>query len=505
METFKDSILPNVTLLTAALFLGFGIIIYRIGIVIWRLFFHPLAGFPGPKLYAASHLPFLIKNYLKGDFVKGTVELHEKYGPMVRISPNRLAVDGSVAWPEVFTRRPHQPEFEKTIEAYGLTERIGIFPAYREDHRRQRRLMAHAFSESALTEQEGYIKHYVDLLMSRLGEQAHKGKPVDLTKWYNFLTFDIIGELAFGDPFYSLEKSNYHPWVAMLFQSIKGNAKLQFLLKYRILRPLLLLMIGEKEIAMKEESENLSRVKTDKRLALGSDTRKDFMTYILRNNKDGKGMTHEEIHMNARGLIVAGSETTATALAGFTFHLTHHPEVYQALTEEIRGAFASEEEITMKSTARLPYLHACLEETLRIYPPAAETPPRISPGDYVDGQFVPKGTIISVYQWATHHSPRNFTDPESFKPQRFLTEKHPLYDPRYSNDNKASFRPFASGPRDCIGKNLAYAEMRLVVARLLWSFDLEIEKGQDDWITSQAVFVVYDKGPLMIRLRPRAK
>ncbi|KAF4874780.1 Cytochrome P450 monooxygenase aclL [Colletotrichum siamense] len=503
MPALKDAVTSNLTLGSAILFLVTAGVLYRAGIVIYRLFFHPLASFPGPKLYAASHLPFLTQNMLLGTFTKDTVKLHEKYGPIVRISPNRLAVDGSLAWSEVFSRRPHQPEYEKTIETYGLPGRIGIFPAYRDDHRRQRRLMAHAFSESALSEQEGFIKHYVDLLIARLGEQARAGNVLDMTRWFNYLTFDIIGELAFGDPFYSLEKSNYHPWVAMIFGSIRAGARLNFLSQYPVLRPLLFFMVGKKDIDKKVESENLAREKTDKRLALGSDTRKDFMTYILRNNKDGKGMNHEEIHVNARALIVAGSETTATALSGLLFHLTRTPDVYRFLTDEIRNAFASEEEIDMKSTARLQYLHACLEETLRIYPPAAETPPRISPGDYIDGRFVPKGTYISVYQWATHHSPRNFTDPDAFKPQRFLPDAHPLHEARYASDNKASFRPFAAGPRDCIGKNLAYAEMRVVVARFLWNFDVALEPGQDDWVAGQRTFLVYDKGPLLVRLRPR--
>ncbi|KAK1579224.1 cytochrome P450 CYP561D2P [Colletotrichum navitas] len=505
MPALANELISRLTPASSVHLLLVAFVLYRIGVVIWRLFFHPLAGFPGPKLYAASYLPFTFQNYVMGTLVKESLNLHKKYGPIVRVSPTRLAIDGSIAWPEIFTRRPHQAEFEKTVEFYGLSDRIGIFPTYREDHRRQRRIMAHAFSEAALTEQESYVKSYVDLLMLRLGEQAQQGKISDIAKWYNCFTFDVIGELAFADPFYSLEKSDYHPWIAMIFFSIKANSRIMFLFQYSFLRPFLLL-VGSKTMRMKDESENLAREKTDKRLALRDDNRKDFMSYILRNNKeDGNGMSHEEIHANSRAFIVAGSETTATALSGLTFHLTRNPDVYRNLVQEIREAFASEEEITTKSTKRLTYLHACLEETLRIYPPAAETPPRVSPGDVIDGKFIPKGTYISVYQWATHHNPLNFADPDAFRPQRFLPVAHPLYESRYSTDNKAAFRPFSTGPRDCIGKNLAYAEMQVVAARLLWSFDIELQEGQEDWVSSQATFTVYHKGPLMVKLKPRAK
>ena len=77
------------------------------------MFFHPLAKFPGPKLYAASYLSFLIQNQLMGIFVKDNLKIHEKYGLIVRISPNRLSIDGSIGWSEVFARRPNQPEFDK--------------------------------------------------------------------------------------------------------------------------------------------------------------------------------------------------------------------------------------------------------------------------------------------------------------------------------------------------------------------------------------------------------
>lgn len=110
---------------------------------------------------------------------------------------------------------------------------------------------------------------------------------------------------------------------------------------------------------------------------------------------------------------------------------------------------------------------------------------------------------MSIYQWATHHSSRNFLDPDSFKPQRFLPTAHSLYETRYSTDNRAAFKPFSAGPRDCIGKNLAYAELHLVIARLLWKFDVEVLEGQEDWLSAQRVFVLWDKGPLMIKLKPR--
>lgn len=107
-----------------------------------------------------------------------------------------------------------------------------------------------------------------------------------------------------------------------------------------------------------------------------------------------------------------------------------------------------------------------------------------------------------MYPWATHHNPQNFADPDKFVPERWLPADHRLHDPRYASDNKAAFKPFAAGMRDCIGKNLAYAEMRLITARLLWHFDMAAVEGQEDWISSQKVFVVAEKGPLNMKVKP---
>jgi cytochrome P450 len=98
---------------------------------------------------------------------------------------------------------------------------------------------------------------------------------------------------------------------------------------------------------------------------------------------------------NAPLLVVAGSETTASALSGLFFYLSQTPRVKRILVEEIRSAFDDESEITMVSTNKLEYLHATLEETLRVYPPAAGTPPRASPGAEIEGKFVPKGVSHS--------------------------------------------------------------------------------------------------------------
>ena len=111
---------------------------------------------------------------------------------------------------------------------------------------------------------------------------------------------------------------------------------------------------------------------------------------ILRHN-DERGMTEAELQVNSGVLIVAGSETSATLLSGLIFHLLKTPRAFQILQEEIRQSFKSLSEMTFAAETKLPYMQACIEEALRIYPPVASTMPRFTPPDgiMIDGQFIP--------------------------------------------------------------------------------------------------------------------
>lgn len=238
-------------------------------------------------------------------------------------------------------------------------------------------------------------------------------------------------------------------------------------------------------------------------------SRRDFMSYMMRKSGTDQGMTREEILNNTVTLILAGSETTGTNLSTFFFQLClpQNRAIKDAVVAEVRSKFTGEADVNFRSVQgnALPLLHACLEESLRIHPPVAETPPRVSPGAVVDGRFVPRGTIVMVYQNATYRNPDNFVEPDAFRPQRFLPPSHPMYDARLAaGSNTAAFKPFSYGPRDCLGKNLAYAEMNLVASRVLLRFDVELaENTPKDWLDSQLSFGVWQKDDLMIKLGER--
>ncbi|KAL8948520.1 MAG: hypothetical protein Q9222_005301 [Ikaeria aurantiellina] len=390
--------------------------------------------------------------------------------------------------------------------AYYDKSGANILVANQANHARIRKLFAHAFSDGALLEQEPILTHYFDLLVAQLKRQIDgpaNGR-VNMMAWYNFTTFDIIGDLALGEPFGALESGEYHSWIRNVFESIKFLGVIRFAATYPGAGLLLksLQLVRPSLAAKRAAHMEFTSKKIERRLNLETD-RKDFLTYILRHN-DERGMTHQEIRGTSRVLLTAGSETTATLLSGATYHLLQNPEALHRVQAEVRAAFRSAEDITLRSVSTsglLPYLEAVIQESLRCCPPIPATLPRItgSDGAMIDGSFVPANVSVGVHQWSTYRNATNFASPDTFDPDRWLQEAPA----KYRDDKKAALQPFSVGPRNCLGKGLAFFEIRSILARMLWHFDMHLEEESLDW-TDQKEYTLWDKPPLWVRLEDRA-
>ena len=153
--------------------------------------------------------------------------------------------------------------------------------------------------------------------------------------------------------------------------------------------------------------------------------------------------------MNTSGIIIiAGSETSATLLSGAVYYLLKNPEWMKKLQQEVRTTFREESEMSFASLSQLKILHAVIQETFRMYPPVPTTLPRLTSkeGAMVCGTFIPPNCSVGVAQYPAYRSSRNFKDPNTYAPERFLG------DPKYEDDNRSIVQPFSVGPRNCIGQ-----------------------------------------------------
>ncbi|KAL5362983.1 cytochrome P450 [Aspergillus floccosus] len=503
-STQRMTILANVTrsLPGTALALVILVLVHLLTSVAYSILFHPLAKYPGPKLRAASLLPYLW-TLISGRHHTSVRDLHQQYGPVVRIAPNKLSYITAQAWKDIYGhKKASEPEMAKDAK-WQVADPNPPHLVYctRDQHSHYRRLFSHGFSDRSLREQEPLLQGYIDMLMDGLERSSRENGPVDIVQWFNWTTFDIIGDLTFGESFECLEKATLHPWVSNMFQAIKGNMVIRVMQETPGLGPytsqILRYILPGSALKKREAHFQYTRKKVHHRLSNLS-PRSDFMDHVL-HQPEGRGLTFPELLSNSSLLIMAGSETTATLLSGAVYLLLTNPVKMQKLVNELSNAFPDGSMINIESTSRLNYLPAVIEETLRLYPPLAVGIPRIVPdeGHVIDGQYVPGGTSVAVHHLAAYHSPLNFEQPESFIPERFI-------DTTGFQDQREVLQPFSIGPRNCIGKNLAYAETKLILARLFSQFELELTPESDSWI-DQRTYVIWEKPPMYVSLTPRSQ
>ena len=372
-------------------------------------------------------------------------EFHDKYGPIVRTGPDELAFTSPEAWKDIYGR-PGHTQLKRDPYIYppdNVTEfPNSIIHADDVNHARIRRQMAHAFSAKALEEQQPLITKHIDTLI----RQLHTAKgPQNMSDWFNFAGFDIIGDLAFGESFGCLEKGEYHPWAKVVLGAFVAGIFMSAFNRYNVLR-LASSIIPKRMMKQREEFIEYCRAQVNKRFDTETD-RPDFVTYMMKTNKDDQTMTKPEIQTNCTVVVVAGSESTGTLLAGTLSYLLKDSARLSKAVEEVRSTFADEGDISIKTVSKLSYTLACLEEGLRICAPAPfGMARRTSEPTIVAGELVPANTSVSVPQWAAWHAKQNFSRPDEFIPERWLD------DMEFANDTKKGFYPFSTGVRNCIGK-----------------------------------------------------
>ncbi|KAI0451348.1 isotrichodermin C-15 hydroxylase [Xylaria acuta] len=479
-------------------------ILYR---VIYNVFYHPLRSYPGPWLWSASRIPYTISIF-RGDATHMVKALHDKYGQVVRIAPDSLSYTTGRMWKDVYAlghsngsgNLPKDTKFY--IAPPGSIENIST--ARDTNHRRLRRIQGHAFSEKAILLQEPYLLLHIKQFVTCLRDEATKNSGiVNITKWVDILASDVIGDLSFSESFGGLDSGQLPPWLNSLYTTTKTFTFTREIL--RLPRPLIRIALACIPKKMREHQKGALPfgVKAAQRRVAQPTNRPDFMSYMLRHNDDeGKGMSRAEIDMAAITFIFAGSETVATMITGTVYLLLSNPSVLCELTNSIRSNFRDESDLTNARLKQHEYLDCVLKEGLRLYPPTPDKLFRTTNDRNViiADKVVPPQTSVTMNLWAAYRDPINFHRPLEFIPERWVKETPP----EFLNDDKTVFKPFSVGPRDCIGKNLAWAQMRLILAHLVWNLDfITIEPESGQWIERQKIFTLWAKLPLNVSIIPR--
>ncbi|CAG2173908.1 unnamed protein product, partial [Oppiella nova] len=186
---------------------------------------------------------------------------------------------------------------------------------------------------------------------------------------------------------------------------------------------------------------------------------------VLNGNIGAKSLTDDEIIAQSWLFLIAGFETTATTLGYISYLLALNPSAQEKLYDEVMGAVDSDGEISYEDLQRLPYLDACLSETLRLFPPLVRLE-RIASEDMklgTKGVTLKKDQMIEIPVYPIHRSEKYYENPDEFKPERFLPEnRHKLIPYTYF--------PFGTGPRNCLGMRFALMEVKLAISHIVMRY-----------------------------------
>ncbi|KAL3478255.1 cytochrome P450 [Aspergillus californicus] len=467
-----------------------------LGLLVYRLFMNPLNTFPSLPLARLSgfiHTFDIARNMNRHAILH---DGHKKWGKFVRYGPNDISVsDADVVRVALAPGAVCQKASWYSFEYPGCALISVRDP---KAHHQRRRIWSPAFSDRALRGYELRIQRYNETLLRRIGE--YEGTPIDIAKWFECWSFDIMGDLAFGQSFNMLESPDSHWAIGLLKEAQRGGG-----LSIPTWAARLLFAFPP---AMRDffKFVDFCAKQIEHRITLQGKQQNQDISHFLIQHYLAPGKSEAErkaelsrLRFDSKLIVVAGSDTTASTMTFLFYRIAREKGLLERLREEISTLTTEAGAIDHLKIQSAPLLNGCIYETLRLHPAVPSGLPRQAPpeGVYVGEKFIPGNTVMLINFTAMGRDESHFVDAERFIPERFSTRpdliKHP-----------DALVPFSTGPAGCIGKNLALMEMRLMTAHLVTNFDVGFAPGEDgtELLNSEDHFTVALK-PLELIFRRR--
>lgn len=346
-------------------------------------------------------------------------------------------------------------------------------------HTKRRQQMASGYSgkENLALEPDidGRIQELLDLIRKKYMSSSAGSKPMDLARKIQYFTLDVISTLGFGESFGDLLadadlndyiKSGEQGLTVVMISAALGLTKyLQWPPIARLLGP------SEQDKSGFGKMMGVARKLIDSRLEKSTEGRSDMLASFIHH-----GLSKEDLFTEAVLQILAGSDTTATAVRSIMLYLITHPRIYYRLQAEVDSAIrsgvapAAPSIIQDTSLQGLPYLQAVVREGIRVFPPVTDPVPKKVPkgGDRitVEGKqyYLPGGTDISYNAWGLHHKKAIFgEDADQFRPERWLLEDNKINADKLTAMRRTTELIFGYGKYQCLGKAIAWLEITKVI------------------------------------------
>lgn len=324
---------------------------------------------------------------------------------------------------------------------------------------RQRRLMQPMFHKQRISGFGGIITGAAQAMLRDWG--AKPGATLQIDKEMSRLTLRVVGQALFsedllgdasalgqafddGDHYLAYRMRNFSPpeWMPTRWNRIAHQAR---------------------DVAVNKVDAMIAARKRDGH-------KDDLLSMLLEaRDDDGAPMSDVQVRREAQTMIAAGHETTSTALTWTFYLLSQHPAVERALHDEL-GRVLGGRTATMDDMPKLIYTRQVVDEAMRLYPPVWATGRDAAGDDNINGYIVKRGTGINIPIWSIHRSPQYWTDPSSFRPERFAPDNAATL-------TKGAYLPFGAGPRQCIGSLFALTEAVLILATVAQQYSLRLRPG----------------------------
>ncbi|KAK7423718.1 hypothetical protein QQX98_000908 [Neonectria punicea] len=339
-------------------------------------------------------------------------DLHLRYGPMVRVSPEEVDISDPAAFKEihriggVFLESPWYQSFRKgaTTDVFSV-----INP---KEHGQKRRLLAPLFSNSALMNNwSPIVIENVTMAVDKIKLEAVQTGHADVYKWWTFMTADVISHLSFGKPLGMLKLETKTEHVQKIEDATKfGLVSSELPLLYALLRWIPINAVQDlinADDKVQAIAEDIMR--EAQRSGIG--VTNIFSKLSAENEKDKTSLTDYQLAFEAGGFIVAGSGTTAVSLTYLVWAVLSNRHIQDRLEAEVVALPPSHTDAELES---LPYLSAVIEEALRVYSAAPGALPRTVPngGAKLAGYFIPEGITVSTQAYTMHRDANTYPEPE---------------------------------------------------------------------------------------------
>ncbi|KAH8800518.1 putative benzoate 4-monooxygenase cytochrome P450 [Flagelloscypha sp. PMI_526] len=447
-------------------------------IAVHRLFFHRLRSFPGPFFAKLTRLwAFWVQ---KEDMQMHLIihRLHDQHGDIVRIGPREISIRKSAAIPIIYgpsSKCTKSPWYSR----HNLPEHDNGLINLRDpsEHRRRRRAWDRGLNAQSLSVYEPRVESKADSLICQLRLQAHSESPINMTAWCGFFAFDVMGDIGLGKDFQSVETGTEHPamtFIHLATRIVALGGTLPWLMRLRTLFPR---KASAGYIALIEYSSE--RVFEKQRTLVPDSKPQDVISWLVKARfaEDKSAPSQRALQEDARLLIIAGSDTTASVLVNAVYYLTSHPKVTESL-QKVLDIACPDGAASWSYTAikQIPLLDYIIHETLRLAPPTPGGITRLSPkeGLIIDDVYIPGNVVVSVPMYTIHRDERYFERAEEFITERWAKEGL-VHGPDASMEG---YNPFTQGAYACVGRQAAWMELKTALSKLFLNFDFAFESAE---------------------------